>query len=71
MADRFTGVYVALVTPMTADGEIDLVTLCGFVEHLIGRGVHGVIPLGSTGECYALDDGERRVVMSATIDQAV
>jgi 4-hydroxy-tetrahydrodipicolinate synthase len=68
MLDGFSGVFVALVTPMTQDGELDLSALRGFVEHLIECGVHGVIPLGSTGEFYALDAEERRAVLTATLD---
>jgi 4-hydroxy-tetrahydrodipicolinate synthase len=51
---NFRGVFAALVTPMTADDVIDDDKLSELVDHLIGQGVHGLIPLGSTGEYYAL-----------------
>jgi 4-hydroxy-tetrahydrodipicolinate synthase len=67
-ADKFHGVYPALVTPMTADEEIDLKTLAEFVNYLIEEGgVHGIIPLGSTGEYYALSAQERTEVLKTTI----
>jgi len=60
-------VLVALVTPMSASEELDCETLSRFVDHLIRSGVHGVIPLGSTGEFYALSRDERRHVVASTI----
>ena len=66
----FKGVFPALVTPMTERGEIDLDTLRAFVEYQIYQGVHGLIPLGSTGEYYALSPGERLAVLQTTIDAA-
>jgi len=62
------GVFAALVTPMTVQGQIDLATLSNFVEYHICQGVHGLIPLGSTGEYYALSPEERRDVLKTTID---
>jgi len=64
----FEGIFVALVTPMTADQEIDYDNLRAIVEHMIAQGVQGIIPLGSTGEYYALSPQERQAVAAATID---
>lgn len=44
------GVFAALVTPMTLQGEIDLNTLNNFIEYQICQGVHGLIPLGVVRE---------------------
>lgn len=68
--DSFRGIFVALVTPMQADGEIDHGALGTFVDSLVRRGVHGVIPLGSTGEYYALTAAERQRVLSVTLEAA-
>jgi len=69
MSDPFRGIFPALVTPMTATEEIDLPVLATHVDHLIDvGGVHGVIPLGSTGEFYALSAREREAVMQTTIE---
>jgi len=68
---QLEGVFVALVTPMTADQEIDCRTLASLVEYLIEKcGVHGLVPLGSTGEYYSLDGAEREAVAKTTIDAA-
>ena len=68
--DSFRGVFVALVTPMTADEEIDLPKLAELADHLIRQGVHGLVPLGSTGEYYALSADERERVLRTTLEAA-
>ncbi len=71
MPDPFRGIYVALVTPMTQDEQVDRPSLTGFVNYLIEEGgVHGLIPLGSTGEFYALSPQERTAVLKTTIEVA-
>lgn len=64
------GVLAALVTPMTAAEEVDFPTLTALTGHLIREGVHGLIPLGSTGEFYALTAAERRDVLRAVLEAA-
>ena len=66
----FEGIFVALVTPMTAGQEVDHATLASMVDYMIDQGVHGIIPLGSTGEYYALSPDERQAVVAGAIDAA-
>lgn len=71
MPNEFEGIFAALVTPMTADEEVDHATLARFVDYLIGEGgIHGLIPLGSTGEYYALSPQEREAVVKTTLEAA-
>lgn len=70
MEDVFQGVFSALVTPLTADEEVDCARLAQLVNFLIGQGVHGLVPLGSTGEYYALTAPEREAVVRTTLDAA-
>src|SRR5512138_3571136 len=65
---NFHGVFAALVTPMKANEEVDYAQLRTFTDHLIGKGVHGLIPLGSTGEYYALSPAEREKVIRTVLD---
>lgn len=67
---NFRGVFAALVTPMKANEEIDYAKLGAFADHLIRQGIHGLIPLGSTGEYYALSADERERVLRATLEAA-
>ncbi len=66
----FHGILSALVTPFDTHGAVDVDRLASFVEYLIDRGVHGLIPLGSTGEYYALTPHEREVVVRTTLEAA-
>ena len=70
MTAQIHGILVALVTPMTADEEVDYATLEKTVDYLISQGVHGLIPLGSTGEFYALTSQERQQVLQTTLNAA-
>ena len=68
---KFQGVYVALSTPMSPDGTVDLGTLESFVDYLItDGGIQGLVPLGSTGEYYALNDAERNDVSRVVLKTA-
>jgi len=66
----FRGIFTALVTPMTKTGGLDEAMLTKFVVHMIKDGVHGLIPLGSTGEYYALSPEERQRVLRVTLEAA-
>jgi 4-hydroxy-tetrahydrodipicolinate synthase len=71
MSDPFHGVLPALFTPFTDDGSaIDTDALAANVERLIGGGVGGLVPGGSTGEFTSLTHGERRTLVEATVEAA-
>lgn len=60
---QLKGIIPALVTPFNEKGDIDFKTLEKLLEFQLARGVHGFVPLGSTGEYYAMSDAERRDVL--------
>lgn len=60
---KLDGIYVPLVTPFDGNGEVDPAKLAILVEAMIGKGVAGIAACGTTGEYYALNDAERRVVL--------
>jgi 4-hydroxy-tetrahydrodipicolinate synthase len=57
------GVIAALLTPVDQAGRVDHGALGQLVERLLGRGVTGISPLGSTGEGYSLDLDQRLAVV--------
>src|SRR5688572_8585406 len=60
----FRGTYTVLITPMTADGtKVDVAALKKLVDWQIEQGIHGLIPLGSTGEFLSLTPEERQTVI--------
>jgi 4-hydroxy-tetrahydrodipicolinate synthase len=61
---KLEGIYVPIVTPFDAHGEIDGPKLEALVEALIAKGVAGIAACGTTGEYYALSDAERTQVLS-------
>lgn len=67
---RFEGVYVAIVTPFAADGEVDYRCLRELCERLISQGVHGLVPAGSLGEYATLTNEERASVVETVIEAA-
>jgi 4-hydroxy-tetrahydrodipicolinate synthase len=64
------GVLPALVTPLTPDGGVDEPAIERLVGHVLAGGVHGLLPLGSTGESASLDETARRKVLAAVIKAA-
>jgi 4-hydroxy-tetrahydrodipicolinate synthase len=63
-----SGNHVLLVTPFARDLDVDETSLRRLIDHTIAGGVHGVIPLGTTGEFFTLSDAEKRRVIDVTID---
>jgi len=66
----FSGVYPYLVSPVTPDGQIDKPVLTALVGHLIDSGVHGLTPLGSTGEFAYLSAEQRTEVVKTVVEAA-
>src|SRR5215475_14472167 len=68
---KFRGTYTVLVTPFTADGSrVDTSALKRLVEYQIAQGIHGLVPLGSTGEFLSLTRDERAEVIETVIGQS-
>ncbi|GLU40759.1 MULTISPECIES: 4-hydroxy-tetrahydrodipicolinate synthase [Pseudomonas] len=67
---QLTGILPALVTPFDKSGAVDHDTLASILEYQLKAGVSGFVPLGSTGEYYALTNEERRQVL-ATVKEVV
>ena len=69
MADLH-GVFPYLVSPIDAQGRIATDVLGKLSSDLIKAGVHGLTPLGSTGEFAYLNREQRSTVVQATIEAA-
>ena len=66
----FHGVFPYLVSPIDASGRVLTDVLGRLANDLIANGVHGLTPLGSTGEFAYLDREQRTTVVRATIEAA-
>jgi 4-hydroxy-tetrahydrodipicolinate synthase len=66
----FHGVFPYLVSPVDAEGVVRTEVLGRLCDDLIAAGVHGLTPLGSTGEFAYLNNAQRLAVVQATIEAA-
>lgn len=63
----FKGVLPALVTPFR-DGAVDETAFVALVERQIAGGVHGLVPVGTTGETSTLSHDEHKRVVELCIE---
>jgi 4-hydroxy-tetrahydrodipicolinate synthase len=66
----FHGVFPYLVSPLDKHGRVKTDVLGKLASDLIKAGVHGLTPLGSTGEFAYLNRTQREAVVQATIEAA-
>ncbi len=64
------GVYPYLVSPLDESGQVNREVLARLVEHLIEAGVHGLTPLGSTGEFAYLGTEQRLEIVDVVVQAA-
>ena len=68
MTKKFRGVYTVMITPLDEHGAVDLKALAAFTDWQVRQGIHGLIPLGSTGEFLSLSEDERDGVARTVIE---
>jgi 4-hydroxy-tetrahydrodipicolinate synthase len=66
----FHGVFPYLVSPVDGEGRIMADVLARLADDLIGAGVHGLTPLGSTGEFAYLTAEQKLRVAEVTVEAA-
>jgi dihydrodipicolinate synthase/N-acetylneuraminate lyase len=67
---QFRGVFPYLVSPIRRTGDVDVEVLARLSNDLIAAGVHGLTPLGSTGEFAYLSWAQRRRVVEVVVEAA-
>jgi N-acetylneuraminate lyase len=68
--EKITGLIAAGLSPLYADGSINLAQIPVLVDHLIGHQIAGIYICGSTGEGPLLTGEERKKVAEAYIQAA-
>jgi 4-hydroxy-tetrahydrodipicolinate synthase len=68
--EAFKGVFPYLVSPIDERGRVKEAVLARVVDDLIGAGVHGLTPLGSTGEFAYLNREQRRRIVEVVVQAA-
>ena len=69
MAGMTKGVLLPVITPFVG-GKVDIETYKKLLVYYLGKGIHGVIPLGTTGESSTIEEDEYNQIVEATIDVA-
>jgi 4-hydroxy-tetrahydrodipicolinate synthase len=65
---EFSGIFPYLVTPLDESGKLKEDVLRDLVNHLISKGVHGLTPLGSTGEGAYLSWEVKKKVIEVVVE---
>ena len=68
-APLFKGVITALITPLR-DGKVDEAAFTQLLERQIAAGIHGVVPMGTTGESASLTPDEHKRVVELCVQIA-
>ena len=70
MPKVFRGTFTVMITPFDTRGAVDVPVLRAFTEWQIAQGIHGLIPLGSTGEFLSMTEDEKTLVAATVIETA-
>ena len=70
MDTRWTGCGTALVTPFTTEGKLDEASVTRLACRQIDRGVHFLVPCGTTGESPSLSHAEKLRVIELVVKEA-
>ena len=65
-----TGSIVAIVTPMHADGTLDIATLRVLIDWHVEQGTDGIVVVGTTGESPTVDIDEHCELIRAAVQQS-
>jgi 4-hydroxy-tetrahydrodipicolinate synthase len=67
---RIRGIVVPMMTPLTAEAEIDEEGVARLADYLIGGGVHALFALGSSGEFVSLAGRKKERLIAAVVRAA-
>ncbi len=64
------GIIPPIITPLTKEGKFNEPVFRQMINFLIEEGVHGIFPLGTTGEFYAFTNEEARHILKVAVEEA-
>ena len=70
MRKGFRGTYTVMITPFDEHQNVNVQALRDLTEWQIQQGIHGLIPLGSTGEFLSMTEDEKALVTETVIQTA-
>jgi 4-hydroxy-tetrahydrodipicolinate synthase len=69
MGKRVEGIITAIVTPFDSQGNIDPKGFRKIINYLIESGIHGLFPVGSQGEFFALNSKEKKQLIEIAVEE--
>ena len=70
MAKDIRGIIPAVITPFTRDERVDEGAFRKVLHTMIDQGVHGLFPVGTGGEFFALTREEKERLMKVAVEEA-
>jgi len=70
MAFKAKGIIPPIITPTNSDESINFPMLRKMVSYFIDKGVHGLFPIGTTGEFYGMDDEQIAAGFDAVVQES-
>ncbi len=67
---NFKGIFPYLISPVVENGDVKEEVLARLVNHLLDCGVHGLTPLGSTGEFFYLTWEQKQKIVETVVKAA-
>jgi 4-hydroxy-tetrahydrodipicolinate synthase len=71
MSERISGLWVAMATPLDAEGKVDHAALARHGLWLLQNGCDGLVPFGTTGEGPSFSAAERLAAVEALLREGV
>ena len=65
--DKLRGVWLPIITPFS-NNKIDYISYKNLIDYYIPKGIAGIIPNGTTGECPTIEDYEFEELLDKTVD---
>lgn len=66
---KIQGLYTAMITPFTSQGELDLDGFKNNIRFQLESGVDGLLPLGTTGETPTLSNEEKEDLINVVVSE--
>ncbi|MCL6614339.1 MAG: 4-hydroxy-tetrahydrodipicolinate synthase [Firmicutes bacterium] len=67
MRRKLSGVWLPIITPFR-DGQVDFTSYRRLIEHYLGKGIAGLVPLGTTGESPTIEEAEFEEMVARTVE---
>jgi 4-hydroxy-tetrahydrodipicolinate synthase len=64
---KIQGVWIPMITPFI-DDQVDFESLKKLVNYYITKGIHGIMPLATTGEIPTIADDEYETILAKTLE---